>query len=101
MPRFTSIPSRSSLLMRRAMSVCGSMLSPRNEVIDERSRRDNMVGGYHTGWHYMLGIYHSRVRAHCHHGIEITPRQRIRQIAIIVAKKRLHERVISVQSWLD
>src|ERR1700758_1621069 len=49
MPRFTSMPSRSSRAMRLAITVCASMVSfLRDDVIHQGSGGDDMVGGDHA-----------------------------------------------------
>src|SRR5215471_10728965 len=55
MPRFTSMPSRSSRAMRLAITVCGSMVSfLRDNVIHQGSRGDDMVRRDHTDGYDMF-----------------------------------------------
>src|SRR5215470_9155649 len=73
MPRFTSMPGESSLAIRRAMIVCGSILIScvGDEVIDDRCRRHNMIGRDHANRHDIVSADDDRCGGHCDHRIEV------------------------------
>ena len=96
MPRFTSMPERSSLAMRFAIVVCASMASPiRDKVIDQRRRSDDMVGSNQSNGYNMVGDSNDGGTRHCDNRIEISRRKRIREIAKVVGKKGMNQSKIS------
>src|ERR1700731_649039 len=101
MPRFTSIPERSSHAMRLAMTVCASITSPiGNEKVDERGRGHNVIGRDYTHRHDMVRGHDDSVRRHGDERIEIACSKRVGQIAYIVGEKRMNQREIGAQSGL-
>src|SRR5262245_752915 len=99
MPRFTSMPDASSLAVRRAMMVCASMgLSRiRNQVVNDRRRSDDMIRRDHPHGNDVLGTSNNGFGSHRNHGVEIAGGQRIAQIAEIIGKKGLHQRIVRAQ----
>src|SRR5689334_23602702 len=90
MPRLTRLPSCSSCAMRRAMTLCGSMSSLRDEVIHDRRRGHHLIGGDGPHGHDMLRIDDDGVGRHRDHGIEVARGEYVGEIAEIVGQERLH-----------
>src|SRR4026209_1021699 len=99
MPRLTSIPEESSLAMRRAMMVWGSMRSSHigNEVVDQWRRSHHMIGRHHTDWHDIISANDNGATRHRDHWIELARGQRIAQVSEIVGEERLNKREISMK----
>src|SRR5262245_14421132 len=93
MPRFTNMPGDSSLAMRRAMIVSGSISIScvGDEVVDDWSRRHDMIWRDHTDGHDIVGTGDHSPGGHSDYRIEIASGQRIAQIAQIVGDERLHQ----------
>src|SRR5262249_7660224 len=90
MPRFTSMPGEISLVIRRAMIVCGSMSIScvGDEVIDDRCRRYHMIRRHHADRNDVVGTDDDGLGGHRDHWIEIAGGERIAQIAQIVGDER-------------
>src|SRR5271166_2116701 len=102
MPRFTSMPSRSSRAMRLAITVCASMVSSlRDNVIHQGSRGDDVVGRDHAdGYDLFRGDDDGR-GGHRDHRVEVARRERISQVAQVIAHERMNERKVGVQRSLQ
>src|SRR3954469_21166845 len=101
MPRLTSMPSRSSRAMRWAMMVCGSIGSAlHDEVVDQGSGRDHVVGPDDADRHDVVCPDEDRVSCHGHQRIEVPSRECIGEITEVVAEKRVHERKVGPQRGL-
>src|SRR5262245_22719669 len=82
MPRLTSMPDRSSCAIRLAMIVCASMLSPVcDEVIDQRRRRNDVVGRDDADRNDVVRRHYGGVRGHGHDRVEVARGQRVGKIA--------------------
>src|SRR5690348_491396 len=96
MPRLTSIPGRNSRAMRFAIMVCASIVVSRvcDEIINYRRRRYHVVGRDETDRHYVLGGRNRGLAGHRDHRIEISARQRIRNVAEIVGQEARDQREV-------
>src|SRR5215203_6532959 len=101
MPRLTSIPSRSSRAIRLAMTVCASILSLRDEVVDNRRGGHNVVRRYDADGDHVFRLNEDRVCGHRHHRIEIAGGEGVAEVAEVVGDKRMHEREVGAQSRLQ
>src|SRR5438045_1049930 len=99
MPRLTSMPSRNSCAIRLAMMVDASIGVPsvRDEVIDQRRRRHDVIGRDHTGGHDVLGVHDHGVRGHGDHWVEVARGERVLEIAEIVSSERADECEVRAQ----
>src|SRR5262245_10980973 len=101
-PSLTSMPDRTSRAMRLPMIDCASMMSPaRDEVIDQRSRRHDVVGRDDPDRHDVVRRYDHGVRGHGHDRIEVARGQRVGEVAEIVGQKRVDQREIRAQRRLE
>src|SRR5262249_33784643 len=82
-PRLTSMPRNSSLAIRPALRVCGSMLCSQvgDKIIDEGSRRHDLIGREHADRNDVLLAGENGSGGHRDHRIEIARRELIAQIA--------------------
>ena len=96
MPRDSaSIPECSSRATRRAIMVCASMISPvRNEIIDQRPRRYDVIRRDDADRHNVLRGDDDGIGSHGHHRIEIARGERVLKIAQIVGEKRMDQREV-------
>src|SRR5262245_1176506 len=103
MPRFTSMPGESSLAIRRAMIVCGSMSIScvGDEEIDDRCRRYDMIGRYHADGNDIVRTGDDGPGGHRDHRIEIASSQCIAQIAQIVGDERLDQGKVGSERDLE
>src|SRR3974390_1130059 len=102
MPRFTSIPLRNSWAIRFAMTVWASISSPVcNEIINERSWCNDVVGRNKSDWYDMFGCDNGGARRHGDDRIKISRGQGIGEIAKIVGKECANQGEVCVQRRLD
>src|SRR6185437_2846533 len=103
MPRLTSIPAFSSWAMRRAMISCGLMLSSRiaDEVINDRSRRDDVIWRDDTDRDDMLGACYDDVACHGHDRVVVAGGEGIGEIAKVVRKECMYEGEVGAKCDLD
>src|SRR5262244_3146125 len=93
MPRFTSMPGESSLAIRRAMIVCGSISisGVGDEVVDDWCRRHDMIRRDHADGNDVVGAGDDSASGHCDHRIEIASSEGIAEVAQIVGDERLDQ----------
>ena len=102
MPRFTSMPSRSSRAMRLAIRFCASISSfLRNDVIDQRSGSYDMVRRNDADRHDMVRIDNDRIGGCRHQRVEVARRQRVGQVAEVIANQRVNERIVRADRRLQ
>src|SRR5512140_2101300 len=106
MPRLTRLPLFNSWATRRAMMICGSMISSvRNEVVDERCRRDDVIGCGDADRHDMLRRHDHGIRRHGHDRIEIACGERVGEVAEVIGEEGVDQRKLRAnggfeQEWL-
>src|SRR6516225_291764 len=100
-PRLTSMPSRNSSAIRRAISVWASMLALRDQIVDERCRRHHVIRRNHAHRDDMLGVHDHGVGGHRDDRIEIARGERVGEIAEVIRKKCLEEREVGPQWGLQ
>src|SRR3954470_12803925 len=103
MPRLTSMSGFSSRAMRRAMSVGASMsdLPGGYQVIDNRSRRHDVIGRDKTNRHDVIGTGDNTVSRHRDKRIEVAGGQHIGKIAEVIGHECVDQREIRLQRKLD
>src|SRR5271165_6000222 len=102
MPRFTSMPSRSSRAMRLAIRVCASMGSfLHDDVIDQGRRGYDMVWRDHADGYDVFRLDDDRVGRCGDHGIEVARRQRVGEVAQVIAHERMNECIVGAERDLE
>src|SRR5439155_16126467 len=99
MPRFTSMPGESSLAIRRAMIVCGSISIScvGNKVIDNRRWGYDMIGRDHSDGDDIVGTGDDGPAGHCDHRVEVARGERITQVAQVVGDERLDQSKVRLE----
>src|SRR4029453_16125720 len=80
------------------LRVHGSALH--NEIVDQGSGRDDVVGRDNADWYDIVGRDEDRVSRHGHQRVEVPSREGVGEIAKVVAEERVHEREVGPQRGL-
>src|SRR4051812_7468958 len=102
MPRFTAMPSRSSLATRMAISSlvkpAGVMLRSLHDAVDVNAGRDHQLRVQITRIHKLLDFSDGHACCRRHHLVEVARRLAVDQVAVAVSAKRLNEGVVGRQA---
>src|SRR4051812_30575474 len=105
MPRFTAMPSRSSLATRMAMSSLvkptGVMLWSLNDSLNVDSRGDDELRVELAWFDHVFDLGDRNLCGRGHDGVEVALRGVIDEVAVAVALRGLDDRVISDQCSLE
>src|SRR6516225_6655014 len=98
MPRFTSMPARSSFAMRRAITIWGSMMaSIRDQIVDNWPRCHHVIRCDHADRDNVIRVRYDDVACHSDHRIEVACGQRIGEVAQVVRQEGMDQCEVCVQ----